>query len=47
MKGPPDLEDLNDFLIYAERDAAGRAGTSFDRTPLTTAFAWSPDAPYD
>jgi hypothetical protein len=36
---PADFDVLNDFLADAERDAAGRAGDPFDRTPLTTAFA--------
>jgi hypothetical protein len=34
-----DLEALHDFLTRAERDALGRAGDSFDATPLMKAFA--------
>jgi hypothetical protein len=39
-----EVEDLQDFLMRAGQDAAGRAGDPYNRTPLTTAFAeaeWS------
>ena len=36
---PANVEDLQGFLMNAARDASGRAGDPFNRTPLTTAFA--------